>query len=111
MCIYYFFYSIDNRKDSVDSLDESCYTEERDDDSTDFTESLINEVHKRPALYDSKLPIVLRSWEKISQLWTEVFNVFGSKNISHALYFMIVGIFIAYLVNGSLYYVLNKKYR
>lgn len=45
----------------------------------DFTEVLIGEVQKRPALYNIKSSIQSRSRVIVNQLWQEIFEVFEGK--------------------------------
>lgn len=42
----------------------------------DFTEVLISEVQKRPALYNIKSSIQSRSQVIVNKLWQEIFGVF-----------------------------------
>ena len=48
-------------------------------DVQEFTEVLIGEVQKRPALYDIKLSIQSRSRVIINKMWQEIFEFFEGK--------------------------------
>lgn len=45
----------------------------------DFTEILIGELQKRPALYNIKSSIQSRSRVIVNQLWQEIFEIFQGK--------------------------------
>lgn len=45
----------------------------------DFTEALISEVQKHPALYNIKSSIQSRSRVIVNQLWQEIFEIFEGK--------------------------------
>lgn len=49
-------------------------------------EQLIEEVHKRPALWNFKLPLVERSLQIKKKLWEEIYASMNGKGLPHCTY-------------------------